>query len=383
MRTAPSSKGVHDHFTRHDARLQPLGPPPGCSQFARHLSAEMSRSIPLAAPYALARRFAGSRGICRTFCILTASASALPLLSALATGYRGLELVWLTEWGVVDALLLIVALAVASRAIHVATPVTILVESRQSSITDGDAWWRTWSNRWMRRKPQLIVLLAGLFGAALAAIPATEALHSRLQLGLISHIQLAVTGSLGAGLGYLGVAAIDLCRHLAHLNRSHRFRVVWWAPARTPAIQELSELYRFAGFWAFIGALLFSPPVVWAYLSSAGGSTLLIAVIVALTGTLVLLVGIGWMPHYWLSQIVSHEKRTALEALTRRIEDLPAPSDRTTWTAHNVRQLPTVAIIMAMEAADNVTYDLRYLLRVSAAITLSVLPYVISLIIHL
>lgn len=381
---APSFKGVHDRLTKYEARLQPLGPPPDCSEFAHHLSAEMSRSILLAAPYALARRLGGSRGTFGTFCLLTASASALPLVLAFATGYRGLELVWLTEWGVVDALLLIVALAVASRAIRVATAVTGLVESNRSVIrTRGDAWWRTWNDRWMRRKPQLIAWLAGLFAAALAAIPVADALHSRLQLGLISYIQLAVTGGLGAGLGYFGVAAIDLCRHLAHLNRSHRFSMVWWAPARTPAIQELSKLYRFAGFWAFMGALLFSPPVVWAYLSGTGGSTLLIAVIVAITGTLVLLVSVGWMPHYWLSRIVRHEKRITLEALTRRIEDLPAPGDGATWSAADLRHLPTVAIAMAMEAADGVTYDLRYLLRVSAAITLSVLPYIVSLIIHL
>lgn len=361
------------------SRTLPLDADADGSVFAHHLSEKLSKAIIFVLPYSLAAKLDPRISAWRAFVAITSGVAALPLILAVSTGYRGLELLWLAEWGLVDALLLVLSLDVAQRAIAVSDDITRMVGFDHCA----QPWWRPWSDRWMPRSRQLASFGAGLVGAALTDIPVAEALQSRLDLGVISYVQLAFTGALGASVAYFGAAALDLCRELVHLNNCHRFKIRWWAPARTVSIERLSSLYRIGFAWTFIGALLFSPPVVWAYLTGHKSVIFLIAVLVALMGTFLIVLGIGWLPHYWLSQIIHKEKRKIIDKLASRVEMLPPLDDDAGWsTGTGIPQLPLVAIAMAMEGLDDVTYDLRYILRVTTAVALSILPYVISLIIR-
>lgn len=359
-----------------------LATPPGASRFTQHLSYVLTRAIPISPIYPLLARRCDERRVVALYGGLAATAM-LPLLLAGVTGYHGLEFVWLTEWAVVDFLLLIAPLRIAERAISAGDAVDAMADTATSGdFAPCEPWWLPWSTRWMRHDRQALAFLFGLIGAGLTTIPVADALHTHLTLGVIAYAQQAVTGALGASAAYLGLAALDLCRELALINRRQDFRVTWWAPAKTPGIEELSRTFRVSAILSFVIALLFSPPIVWAYLTASRDAALLAAVLFALVGTLALLLSVTWLPHLWLSQVVQREKARIVEALASHVEGLSDPR-----VGANLRldaeRISVLSIILAMQEADDLTYDLRYMLRATAAVTLSVLPYIVSLAVRL
>jgi hypothetical protein len=366
--------------------------PGDASEFARDLARRLRTTLLIWFPYRTAERLRGRLehaidqpdvlAVCWTLSVLS---SALPLVFASLTGYHGLEFVWLGEWGVTDALLLMVPLYFWKRALTVANSVDRMVRSPGAADQDpessDDRWWLPWAAQWWPIRRQALMLLAGGAFSALMIIPIWRALHSELDLGVIPFLQLVATAMLGANMAWWAVASLDLCRRLSELASQRRFQMKWWwAPAASEGIQEMSGFFRAGAVWALIGAFLFSPPIVWAYLTGKSSSFFLASIIAALTGTVLVLVSIGWLPHYWLSKIVRLEKESALEALREEVGELPHPREREQWRATDQSRLSVLTVALSIQELDEVTYDFRYLLRGTVAIALSILPYVISLI---
>lgn len=156
------------------------------------------------------------------------------------------------------------------------------------------------------------------------------------------------------------------------LSGASRLNVLLHAPAQTPGIRALSDLYSLAGFWAAGGFVLVSLPFVWAMLVVNGKTFLVIdAVLVSLVVVMVLWVALG--AQFWLSRLVARERD--------RVADQIALSLPTTDPLEllDPKKVPLRQLFDSVVGASPTTVQGRDALREASKVVVAVLPIGLAL----
>ena len=201
------------------------------------------------------------------------------------------------------------------------------------ALTDeGYAAYDAWAERnlSLRRQGRLMVATALLGVCALALADSAPSLHRNLYLSPASYIAVVWTAALASNCGHWLFHGTTLARHL---TARCRIKLLWLAPARTPAIESLARVYRVSFYIASIGASLFLLPILtWSKGSGAGSSALVLVKVFLVCAAGALALGIAVIPQVCLSIAVIRERKATIKSLQKQLPGLDSELDGTIST---------------------------------------------------
>jgi hypothetical protein len=228
----------------------------------------------------------------------------------------------------------------------------------------------SWTNWWMRLRPQIILSIVGGISGMVAAGTAEYFLAGKLPLCFAAYVSVFLTSALGINTLYWLWAAPFLVYRL-HLFPS--LHVTWNSPINTPAIRNISRLMGTSAIRASVGLLLFMSPMAWGYVFLQHDDYLLYITIIGLSVSLGTVLFVTVFPQYWLATIAYREKQRILNELAVTIEknrlDAHSQADWSTLEAK-------IGIYQAIAGTSTFPIEAETAAKYVLALITTVLPFI-------
>jgi len=212
-------------------------------------------------------------------------------------------------WQAYYAMLIISILLVARHAVGSAASAT--PDAVRSLTPTGWLHYFAWSERSgsLRHQWGSAVGGAGCSTLAIAALAHTSA-RKVLYLGPSSYVMVCMAGALAGCALYWLVRGVMLGRSL---SGPENFELLWTMPARTPAVEQLSRIFRLGFYVASFAATLYSYPVLWLATRMPQSNDLIIIVKFGFLGAAAIgTLSIGVLPQLWVSKTVAVARRESI-----------------------------------------------------------------------
>jgi hypothetical protein len=192
-----------------------------------------------------------------------------------------------------------------------------------------------------------------------------------------SYVIVALTGFIVGCAAYWGAAGVVLCRRL---TRPGRLRLYPLIPARTPGVEDLSQLMVTCFVVSAIAsAVLLFPFMFWTYDLKDSGLDPAFAVALPLVRTLlvsicaVMTLGLGLLPQIWLSLAIKDVRRATMLRTLRKLS-----RTRQTWQGETDEKTHEMFKLTAESPAT--TVGSANIVQISAAGAATIAPWLFSVI---